>query len=141
MTFSGLSYLAVLLAAVAGWLFGAVWYTALARPWMAASGWRSREEMLGASGGKVSPLPFAIAFIAELLMAYLLAGLIAHLGEINIRSAVVSAFFIWLGFVATTIAVNHRYMMKPWSLTAIDAGHWLGVLVVMGVVIGGIGAS
>ena len=140
MSFAGINYLAVLAAAVAGWLFGAAWYAALARPWMAASGWRSREEMLGAAGGRVSPLPFAVAFVAELVMAYFLAGLIAHLGAVGIRTGVITAFFAWLAFVATTISVNHRYMMKPWALTAIDAGHWLGVLLVMGVVLGAFGA-
>lgn len=103
---------------------------------MAASGWRGKEEMLSAAGGKVSPLPFIVSFVAELVMAYFLAGLIAHLGEVSVERALVAAFFIWLAFVATTISVNHRYMMKPWSLTLIDAGHWLGVLLVMGLVIG-----
>ena len=139
MSFSGLNILSVLLAAVAAWLFGAAYYMALSKPWMRASGWRSKEEMLTAAGGKMSPLPFVISFVAELVMAYFLTGLIAHLGEVNIWRALVSAFFIWLAFVATTIAVNHRYMMKPWSLTVIDAGHWLGVLLVMGLVIGAFG--
>ena len=136
MDFAGISYLAVIAAAAAAWLFGAAYYTALARPWLAASGWRSKEEMLAASGGKVSPLPFAISFVAELIMAYFLAGLIAHLGPVTVANGVTTGFFAWLAFVATTIAVNHRYMMKPWSLTLIDAGHWLGVLLVMGAVIG-----
>ncbi len=135
MSFAGINYLAVLAAAVAAWLFGAGWYVALSKPWMAASGWRSREEMLGPTG-KVSPLPFVVSFVAELVMAYFLAGLIAHLGAVSAANGLVTGFFVWLAFVATTISVNHRYMMKPWSLTAIDAGHWLGVLLVMGVVIG-----
>lgn len=135
----GANYLAILAAAVAAWLFGGAWYAALSKPWMAASGWRNREEMLGPEG-KVSPLPFVVAFIAELVMAYFLAGLIAHLGEVDIGNGLITAFFIWLAFVATTVSVNHRYMRKLWMLTAIDAGHWLGVLLVMGVVIGLFGA-
>ena len=38
MTFAGINYLAVLIAAVAGWVAGALWYMALAKPWMAAVG-------------------------------------------------------------------------------------------------------
>jgi hypothetical protein len=136
MSFAGISYPAVLVAAIAAWLFGALWYAALAKPWMTASGWSGREEMLAAAGGKVSPLPFVISFVAELVMAYFLAGLIAHLGPVTVTNGLVTGFFIWLAFIATTIAVNHRYMMKPWSLTLIDAGHWLGVLLVLGAVIG-----
>ena len=135
MSVAEVNYLAVLGAAVAGWLFGAGWYMALAKPWMRASGWASEAEMLG-PGGRPSPVPFVIAFAAELVMAYLLAGLIAHLGEVNVWRSLVSAFFIWLGFVATTMTVNHRFGRNSWMLTLIDGGHWLGVLLVMGLVIG-----
>ena len=38
MAFAGINYLAILIAAVASWLAGAVWYMALAKPWMAAIG-------------------------------------------------------------------------------------------------------
>ena len=37
MAFSGVNYIAVLVAAAAGFAFGAVWYSALARRWMAAA--------------------------------------------------------------------------------------------------------
>ena len=55
MVFAGVSYLAILVAAVASWFFGAAWYTLLAKPWMAARGYATREEMLGPSG-KPSPV-------------------------------------------------------------------------------------
>jgi hypothetical protein len=139
MSFAGMSYLAVLAAALAAWIFGAAWYMALAKPWMRASGWASQAEMLG-PGGKASPLPFVISFVAELVMAYFLAGLIAHLGEVNVWRSLVTASFVWLGFVATTLTVNHRFGQNSWVLTLIDGGHWLGVLLVMGIVIGLIGA-
>ena len=32
--------------------------------------------------------------------------------------------------------VNHRFQGQGWKLTLIDAGHWLGVLLVMGAVLG-----
>jgi len=37
MTYLGVNYLAVAIAAFAGYLFGAAWYMMLARPWLAAS--------------------------------------------------------------------------------------------------------
>ena len=33
-----MNYLAIVIAAVAAWLFGAGWYMALGKPWMAALG-------------------------------------------------------------------------------------------------------
>ena len=38
MTFAGMNYWAVLMAAVAAWMLGALWYSLLAKPWMAAAG-------------------------------------------------------------------------------------------------------
>lgn len=72
-------------------------------------------------------------------MAWVLAGLIGHMGTVTIRSAVISALFVWLGFVVTTIIVNTSFSGRRYLLAAIDSGHWLLVLVLMGVVIGWIG--
>ena len=44
MTFAGINYLAVLIAAVAGWIVGAIWYMALAKPWMTALGTDARSR-------------------------------------------------------------------------------------------------
>ena len=38
--------------------------------------------------------------------------------------------------VMTTQIVNHRFQGLSWNLTLIDGGHWLGVLLVQGIVIG-----
>jgi hypothetical protein len=58
---------------------------------------------------------------------------------VTIRSAVISALFIWGGFVLTTVLVNNAFSGRSYMLTAIDAGHWLAVLLLMGVVIGWMG--
>ena len=84
-------------------------------------------------------LPFVLAFVANLAMAWVLAGLIGHLGQVTIRSGVISGAFVWLGFVVTTIAVNYAFGGRTWRLFAIDAGHWLAVLVVQGAIIGAFG--
>lgn len=140
MAFAGINYWAVLAAAVAAWLLGAVYYMALAQRWMAAHGWASKEAMLGPAG-KPSPVPFVLSFVAELIMAWVLAGLIGHLGpgQVTLRNGIVSGFFAWLGFVATTLAVNNAYGRRTLNLTLIDAGHWLAVLLLQGAIIGAFG--
>jgi len=137
MTFSGISYLAVLAAAIAGFLVGMAWYRVLGEKWMAALG-KGRDELLPDGIPPIATM--AISFVAELVMAWLLAGVLGHIDAVTVGGGVITAFFVWLGFVATTQLVNHRYGRFPLSLTAIDAGHWLAVLVVMGLVIGLIGA-
>lgn len=131
MPFAGINYIAVIAAAIAAFGFGAAWYGLLGRQWMEAAGIGDHP--------KPRPGPFIIAFVALLMMAWALAGLIGHLGEPTIWRGMVSGFFAWLGFVATTLIVNHRFQGSSWRLTLIDGGHWLGVLVAMGFVIGLLG--
>ena len=132
MAFAGLNYLAILVAAITAFATGAVWYGILGNRWLAALG-KTRDEI------KPTPLPFVIAFVAELIMAFVLAGIIGHMGEVTIHIGIMSALFVWAGFVATTVVVNNAYQGTPWSLPLIDAGHWLAVLLVMGLVIGAFG--
>lgn len=128
MAFAGISYLAVVVAAVAAFAFGAAWYGALGKQWMAAVGINEQP--------KPTPAPFIIAFVCQLFMAWMLAGVIAHLSDVTVWKSVVSAAAVWAGFVLTTMVVNHRFQNARWSLTVIDGAHWLGVLLVMGLVIG-----
>ena len=80
-------------------------------------------------------IPFILSFFAELLMAWVLAGVIGHLGAVTLKNGVVSAIFIWAGFVLTTMTTNNAYTGRKPMLTVIDAAHWLGAMVIMGAVI------
>ena len=134
MDFAGTNYLAIVIAAVAAFAFGAVYYGALGTPWMKAA-------RIDPASVKMTAGPFVTSFVCELIMAWVLAGVIGHLGtgQVTLWNGVVSGFFIWAGVIATTIAVNQRYQGFGWDLTLIDAGHWLGVAIVMGAVIGWFG--
>ena len=136
MNFGGVDTWAIVLAAVAGYIVGAAWYMALSKPWMAAHGFT--PETLKADK---SPLPFILAFVGNLVIATALAGVVGHLGvgQVTLKNAVISATALWLGFVATTLAVNYSFGRRPLRLFLIDAGHWLAVFVVQGIVIGAMG--
>ena len=133
-----ISPLAILGAAVAAWLFGAAWYGVLGRVWRdALIGRRDADPHAGASAVPIRAM--IISFVAELVMAIVLAGLIWHLGGPAVRTGVISAGLVWIGFVVTTLVTNHAYQGERFRLTAIDAGHWLGVLMIQGFVIGAFG--
>jgi len=135
MTFAGLNYLAVVVAAAAAFFFGGIYYRVLTDPWTKAIG-ISKKSLKNAS-----PAPLLIAIVADLVMAWVLAGLIGHLGpgQVTVQNGVVSGAFAWLGFVATTLVVNNAFGRRKPLLSVIDAGHWLGVLVIMGAIIGAFG--
>ena len=136
MTFAGVNYLAILIATIAGFAFGAAYYISLSKPWLAAIG-KTREAI--AAEGKGSPMPFIVSIVALAVMAVVLASTVGHLGQVNLKGGVITALFMWLGFVITTMAVNNAFGQRKASLTIIDGIHWLGVLVIQGAIIGAFG--
>ena len=132
MDLGTVNWIAVGVAAVASMALGAVWYMVLAKQWMAALG-KTRDQV--AMGSSVTP--FIIAFVMELVMAYSLALFVPRLmGATTVSNGLIVGFHVWLGFVITSMIINHRYQGSKWSLTLIDGGYLLGVLLVQGLVIG-----
>ena len=129
MMFDGINLIAVAAAAIVSFLFGALWYGILGKAWMNAAG-LTREQT------RPKPVVFATAFFCQIIMAFVFAGVIYHTGGTDIRNGIISALMIWVGIVMTTQIVNHRFQGLSWNLTLIDGGHWLGVLLVQGIVIG-----
>ena len=136
MVFAGLNFLAILIAALAAFAWGALYYTSLSKQWLAAVG-LSKEQIQTAR----SPMPFVISFVALAIMAWVLAGTLGHLGpgQVTLKNGIISGLFLWLGFIATTVFVNNAYPGRKYSLSVIDSIHWLGVVVIEGAVIGAMG--
>lgn len=128
MMFDGINLIAVALAAVASFMIGAGWYGVLGKAWMKAANLTEEQT-------KPDPITMITAFICQLVMAFILAGVIYHLGNTGIKTGLIASGMIWLGFVLTTQIINHRFQGAPWSLTFIDTGHWLAVLIVQGLII------
>ena len=132
MAFSGINYLAVLIAAAASFASGAVWYRALGTQWMAAAG-ITPEQI------DQSPKIYVVAGVCQLIMAFLMAGVLGHLGRADLLGGLITAGFLWLGFVVTSMTVNHRFQGKGWNLTLIDGGYWLVAMAIQGAIIGVMG--
>jgi hypothetical protein len=69
----------------------------------------------------------------------MLAAIMNYVGPITLRAGVISGALIWLGFALPVTAINYVFQRRPIELTFIDAGGWLGSLVIMGGVIGAFG--
>lgn len=123
-------------AALTGWLIGAGWYGVLGKQWMNALGW-SEDEM--SPKRKLPIKTMIISFIALLVTAYMLSGIMGHLGPLSVRSGAITGALVWLGFTITTMTVNNAFQMRKPMLTVIDGGNWLLVFVVQGAVIGWLG--
>jgi hypothetical protein len=140
--FANVNYLAVVVAAVAAFIVGAVWYGTFSRAWIAAQG-KTMESVKQEQAEKVGQmsafLPFLIVFVSNLVMAVVLYGVMKHVGPFTIRAGLISAAFCWLGFVVTTIATNYAFQGRKPMLTVIDAGYWLAALLVTGAILGAFG--
>jgi len=140
--FAGINYLAIVIAAVAAWLASAAWYMSLSRPYVAALG-KTPEQMAADRKRPWAFLPVVYAFVANVIIAWMLAGLLAHLGagQVTLRNGVISGAFVWFGFILTTMVVNYSFTGRDKRLLLIDTGNWLIVLLVIGAIIGSIGGA
>ncbi len=133
MILGSVNWLAIVVATVVSMALGFGWYMALGTQWMNALG-KTREQIT-AQGNQATP--FIIAALMQLVMAYFLALLTPKvLGATNLVNGLTMGFWLWLGFVVTSMIINHRYQGAKWSLTVIDGGYLLGVLLLQGIVIG-----
>jgi hypothetical protein len=135
------NYVSVLLAAVAAWIFGGVYYTSLSKYWLAAQG-KTLEQCQAeqaAKSGAAKAAPFILVFVGELIMAWAMYGVLFHMGMFTLRAGAISGAALWLGFVLTTITANNAFAGKKPMLTVIDSGAWLGAMIIIGAVVGWMG--
>jgi hypothetical protein len=123
MTFSGVNYLAILIAAVAAWIAGAVWYMSLGKLWVAALGW-TPEQMEEVKRRPYSWLPFVLVFVTNLVMAWTLAGILWHFDKFTAKDGIITGALCWFGFVLMSLAANNAFAARSLRLTAIDSGHY-----------------
>lgn len=122
----------VLAAAAASWVFGAIWYMSLARPWVAAAGIEVDEN-----GKPVdqSPLPFVLSAIAMVIVAGMMRHAFATAGVDTVIKGLVSGLGVGLFFISPWIMINNAYGGRPFRLTLIDGGYATFGCAVMGAVL------
>lgn len=129
-----MEYLAVILAAAAAYGFGAIWYMALAKQWMAGAG--LTEDRIRDSGGRQNPKPFIISGIC----VFLVAGMMRHVFTASGIDSAGLGLMAGLGlglFIATPwIATNNAFGQRPFTLTLIDGTYATVGCALMGVVLG-----
>lgn len=126
--------IAVLVAAVAGFAMGAVWYMSLAKPWMKAVGIQMDEN--GKPQGNGSKLPFVISGIAMILVAGMMRHMFAMAGIDGAGKGLVAGLGIGLFFITPWIAMNYAYAMRPRNLTLLDGGYAVLGPGIIGLVLG-----
>ena len=123
-------WLAVLAAAIAGFLVGGIWYgPVFGKAWMAARG-LSPEALKSSNMGLI----FGLTFVLNLVMAFVLDHVLSEIGRPALAVTLMASGGIALGFIAPAMGVNYLFSRLSFRLFAIDAGYWLVNFVAMGLI-------
>jgi len=126
------NYPAVIVAAIAYWVLGAVWYGVLfSKPWMAL------EHITIEQAKSVSPvIPYIVSFLLELLIAYSLAQICIWRNANTAGRGASVGVLVWIGFVGPIALMTYMFEMRPRALFAINEFYPLAGLVLMGAILG-----
>jgi len=124
------NYWAVLVAGVVYFVLGGLWYSPIlfAKPWMAALG--KTAEQIRQQGGAVGA--YVISFIGSLISAFVLAMFVRMQAPASLQSGLTTGFFVWFGFVATTVAPPYFYEDRSKKIYLMYAGYTLVGFLLMG---------
>jgi hypothetical protein len=123
--------IAILAAGLAGWVFGAIWYTSLSKPWQRAHGINPED----CKDQKMPMMPLVIAFLGAIVMAATLYQILTNLGVMGVAHGAIAGLTIGVGFLFVATVVNNQFQQRNWVATLIDGGHWSLVLMIEGAVI------
>lgn len=123
----------VIVAAAAGYAFGAFWYMKWAKQWVAAAGVAVDQD--GKPLNK-SVTPFILAGAAMLVVA----GMMRHVfGMSNIDgffSGLIAGFGLGAFIALPWIVTNYAYSDRPKALTYIDGGYAVLGSAIIGAILG-----
>lgn len=129
-----MAYISVLIAAIAAYAFGAVWYMALAKPWMAAAGVAVGDD--GKPANRSNPMPYIIAFVCAVLVAGMMRHIFALGGIDGAGKGLIAGLGLGLFIAAPWVATNYGFAGRPKALTLIDGGYATFGCAVIGLVLG-----
>ncbi|MFY0639007.1 DUF1761 domain-containing protein [Maricaulis maris] len=125
----GLNILATLVAGLAFWMVGALFYGVLfADLWMGLWGFDEADlaRMETAMG-----MTMGIGFLLSIIFAGVLGFALKALKADGMMGAIKWAVFLWAGFVVTTMSYDMIYALQPVMLLIVDGAHTLTGFIVM----------
>ena len=124
-------YPAVLVAALASYLLGAIWYGPIF-----GNAWK---KLTGIPEMKPTPSAMILGFAGSFLMSFVLAHALvfagAYMAAGGTSAGLMCGFWNWLGFIAPVTLGVVIYEKKSWKLWLLNNSYWLISLLVMGVIL------
>jgi hypothetical protein len=134
------NWLAVAVAAIAHFFIGWLWYSVLfMKPWLKEMGMDKLTPKQRKEGMKEMPKSMAINFVTLLVTAWVLTYVIQFAAAFykisGVMAGIQSAFWVWLGFYATTLVNAVLWEKRSWKLYGINVSHHLAGLLAMGIIL------
>jgi hypothetical protein len=126
------NYAAIVVAAIAYWLLGAVWYGKLF-----TNAWTDLEHITPEQIKSASPiLPYVVALLLNLLIAYALSQVCLWRNANTAGRGAAVGVMTWIGIVGPITYTTYMFEMRPPTLFAINEFYPLAGLVLMGAILG-----
>ncbi len=132
--FSQINIWAALVAAVASFIVGGLWYAVLfGKAWQKAYAFTDEEvKKMGAHPERTLP----VMFLCDIVTAFVVALLAVNIGIENAIGGVVLGAVLWAGIAGALSLATHLGGERPVQGWVIDTGKQLASLVVIGAIIG-----
>ena len=129
MDLSGINFLAVIVATVASYGLGAVWYgPVFGKTWQKEVGLKE-DDIKGANMGRILGMTLVLTFIMAL-------G-IALFGDLkDWMSGLQSGLLLGVFFAAASMGINYLYQQKSLKLWLIDTGYQVIFMGIIGTILG-----
>lgn len=124
-----MEFVAVIVAGLAAFAWGAIWYSIMAKPWMAANG--LTEETINRS----NPVPYIISLATVILVAGMTRHIFVTSGVDTVWLGAVSGFGLGLFIAVPWLATNYGFAQRPFALTLIDGTYSTVGCTVIGIVL------
>ena len=125
-----MNWLAVVVATLAFFAVGAIWYTALfGKIWQREVG-LSDEQL---TGGRNMMLIMGTCFVLEFIVCLTVGHMFDFLAPSD-RAKMMIAVGLALGVMAPAIGINYLYQRKSLKLFLVDAGHFIVGMAAVGAV-------
>ncbi len=127
-------YLAVVVAAVAAFAIGGIWYSPLlfAKQWVKAHGLtEERVSEMQKSAGKA----YAVSFLCQLLIAFAIAVLVSYLHLALCVQGLKLGLLVWAGFAFPLGLMANVFSDKRITAFYIDTGYQLVYLLLIGSIV------
>ncbi|HEY6230028.1 MAG TPA: DUF1761 domain-containing protein [Pyrinomonadaceae bacterium] len=130
-----IKYPAVIVATVLHFILGGLWYSPLlfGNKFLQIIAWTPQQ--LAAMEAKGPAKELIIAFVTSLVLVYILAHFVQYTKATTAMAGIQTAFWLWLGFIATTNIATVLFEQRPLGLYLINVGYQLVACVIAGAIL------